>query len=52
MECHACVTIGTVAAPATVMAEQRIGEATAIEKDQHLLPVDQRLLNVTDQFGR
>ena len=52
MQCHARVTIGTITAPATIMAEQRIGEAPAIEKNQHLLPVGQRLLNVTDQFGR
>ena len=52
MQCHACVAIGAVTAPAAVMAEQRISEATAIEKDQHLLAVDQRLLNVTDQLGR
>jgi hypothetical protein len=34
------------------MAQQRIGKATAIEKNQYLLPVNQCLLNVTDQFGR
>ena len=51
MQCHARVTVGTVTAPATIMAEQRVGEATAIQEDQDLLPADECLFNVTNQFG-
>ena len=49
---HARIAISTVTAPATIVAEQCIGETASVEKDQHLMTLAQRRLDFVQQFRR
>ena len=52
MHCHACIAVMTLAVPPAAITLQDRRKASAVDKQQYLIPLLQVLINLSDSASR